>query len=184
MCFPRPPLESPSCQGQTFRPKFPLPQRLEDSFCFLEKALFLSVARGTGGPSINLWLWYLLTCKGQCYFPQSLNTSHASTHTPLFSHLIFCAIVENKMHSPFSIKWQLSRFTVCSCQPPPSPGVHTFSLGPEPFIPIAWKMVQTVQKETLGKKWKFLHTLQVRTLCVTHLLNWMLKVLFFSQFTL
>lgn len=42
------------CQGQAFRQKFPLPRGLEDSFCFLEKESFLSLARGTGGPSINL----------------------------------------------------------------------------------------------------------------------------------
>lgn len=39
-----------------------------------------------------------------------------------------------------------------------------------PFIPIVWGMIQTVQEEILEKNWKFLHTLQVRTLYVTQLL--------------
>lgn len=55
-----------------------------------------------------------------------------------------------------------------------------------PLISIAWEMVQTVQEETLGKNWKSLHTLQVRTLYVIQLLIKMdaKGFIFFYPFTL
>lgn len=107
-------LRKPFPQGQVFRQKFPFPQGFEESFYLLQRESYLSLARGT----VVLPLMTVVPINFSVLTPpfRSPTPAHKLPFSP--SHLIFCAIMQYKRYSLFSIKWQPFWFTLSCCQFP------------------------------------------------------------------